>query len=772
MIELSGHLAQLSSILAAAPTDGGIPAPTDGPAWFGLIPGLALLGSIAALVMMFFRVKSKAPAWTVVTTLGASFVLTLIGFIGWYTGDQLPQVSTLWTWISTSWGSEPGQSFHADIGFYMDGLSWLWMLFVTGLATLIGLYANEYMAGDRGYARFFAAFGLFVMSMACLVMGDNLVLLYLGWEGVGLCSYLLIGHYYRRPAAVAAAKKAFIINRIGDLGLALGLFLVFTTYGTIRYEELFALIPQGVDIAGASVTGQWTEWAIPCLLMLGAFGKSAQLFFYVWLPDAMEGPTPVSALIHAATMVTAGVYLIARMYPLFAADPNMVALTIVAWAGVITAFWAATIEMAMFDIKRVMGYSTVSQLGFMFAALGLLGTTAACFHVFTHAFFKASLFLGVGCVMHGFGGQLDLRKLSGVMWMSGFRIVGIVMLIGCINLSGVPMTAGYFSKDMILAQAFTTPGALIPGAQWIAWLLLITAGMTAYYTFRVFFRVFVGPKKFYPGDDPELLALGRHPKGEPLHHGHHGEHEHGHGHDDESPDSIEDLRTLRQKEFDPETEEFDPHPPGRAMNIVLIILMVCTLAASSLYFINKADHGWVGSIVHHSTADYPAPGDSSKTVIAPDGSEHAVGTFLGFDPHKAMYYVSAVVGLIGILIAAYLHGPKGAWGLFLGNRTRTDKVRCDAVAARLGPIPRWAENKWYVDEFYDFIIRKPLWMIGNIFHLIDKLIVDGLVNGAGLAPRAIAQSLRPSQNGILQSYAVAMACGVGVILLIAFLLTT
>jgi NADH-quinone oxidoreductase subunit L len=357
-----------------------------------------------------------------------------------------------------------------------------------------------------GYCRFFAAFNLFVFSMACLVMADNLILLYLGWEGVGLCSYLLIGYFYTRPSAVAAAKKAFIVNRIGDLGLALGVWLTFVKFGTVEYAALFAnadfLRYKELAIAGDWGAIPFQIQAIPLLLMVGAFGKSAQFPLYVWLPDAMEGPTPVSALIHAATMVTAGVFLVARTLPVFAISHY--ALPIVAWTGAFTALLSATIGMAQFDIKRIMAYSTVSQLGYMFAGLGVLtaasgnAETAAAgpYHVFTHAFFKAMLFLSCGAVMHGFAGQLDLRKLSGVAWMPGWKVVGFAMLVGCLNLAGFPMTAGFFSKDSILANCFASHEM-----QAVGWVLLITAGLTAYYTFRVFFRVFVGPVKYEPGDE-------------------------------------------------------------------------------------------------------------------------------------------------------------------------------------------------------------------------------------------------------------------------------
>jgi len=715
------------------------------------VPLLALASCALCGVCAAMGVKSKLPAWITVACLTGAFLLTAKTYLDIGT---MPHIAHAWDWITFQYGSTVGETFTANFSFYIDSLTLLWMLFVTGLAAVIALYASEYMSHDvgLGYCRFYAAFNLFVFSMACLVMGDNLVLLFLGWEGVGLCSYLLIGYFYKRPAAVAAAKKAFIVNRIGDLGLVMGLLLTFVVFGSIEYKEIFRLIAENKTGNGLELSEHWSVWAIPMLLTVGAFGKSAQLFFYVWLPDAMEGPTPVSALIHAATMVTAGVFLIARMYPLFVADPYLIALTFVAWAGAITAFWAATIEMAIFDIKRVMGYSTISQLGFMFAGLGVLTPTGAAFHTFTHAFFKATLFLGVGAVMHGFGGQLDLRRLSGVMWMRGFGLVGIAMLVGSINLAGVPFTAGYFSKDMILAQAFSTPSAQIGGVTFVAWLLLLTAGMTAYYTFRTFFRVYVGPKEFSPGEDAELIDMGRHPKGTSLDEWHS---QHGHGHATQGADHKHAARV----DFDPTTEEFDPHPPGFAMKAAIATTMVLTIVVAALYFIKSApggQHGgWVGSMIHNSTANYHSP--------------HG-GTFLGMDPHKAMYYVSAAVGAIGVLIAAYLHGPRGIWGLFVGNREKARTSRADAFIPLFGPLTNIARKKWYVDEVYDWVFVKPLWVLSHVLHAIDKVLVDGLVNLFGWTPRGVGGAARGAQTGVLHDYAVRMAGGVALIIALVLIM--
>lgn len=708
-----------------------------GPKWILLIPFLPLLGFVLCAIYAALGVKSKLPAWTTVALLVVAFAAALNMFL---TFDAEPYTVQAFEWFNLHYGEK---HFVANFSFFVDKLTILWMLFVTGLATLIALYASEYMSHDQGagYCRFFAAFGLFVFSMSCLVMGDNLIMLYLGWEGVGLCSYLLIGYFYKKPEAVAAAKKAFIVNRIGDLGLALGIYLTFVHFGTVQYSELFQS-PQLHQYINAAAVGDFAsipgaaQW-IALLLMIGAFGKSAQFPLYVWLPDAMEGPTPVSALIHAATMVTAGVYLIVRMYPLFIVSEH--ALPTVAWIGTITALLAATIGMAQFDIKRIMAYSTVSQLGYMFAGLGFLTPAGGAYHVLTHAFFKALLFLCCGAVMHGFAGQLDLRKLSGIRKVPGWRWVSIGMFVGCINLAGVPLTAGYFSKDTILAEAFVTPGYAFLG-----WVLIFTAGLTAYYTFRVFFRVFMGPVEYHPGDD-------------------HHDDDHAHG-DDHHGDG-----------------HFHPHAPGWAINTVLIVLAVGSLLASGLYFVGgdksiQTKH-YADTMVMSSTAAYHSPySEHAMHASASDHTDsHSAGAqgprgpldaalempLTGGDPHKMMYYISGVVGVIGITLAWYLH---------LFGRTKASECKMDAIAKRAGPLPRWAENKWYVDEFYHAVLVTPLRVISHVFHWIDKLLIDGLVNLFGFLPRVFAWIIRPSQSGVLQGYAVSMAGGLAVILFVVLVL--
>ena len=370
--------------------------------------------------------------------------------------------------------------FTADFGFLLDPLSSVMILVVTGIGFLIHLYSIGYMAHDGGYYRFFGYLNLFVFFMLMLVLANNYVLMFVGWEGVGLCSYLLIGFYFHKKSAADAGKKAFIVNRIGDSGFILGMLLMFSVLGTTRFLDVNkALAGMGLETHFGVLT------AMAVLLFVGATGKSAQLPLYVWLPDAMEGPTPVSALIHAATMVTAGVYMVARSNHLFRLAPE--ACLIVATVGGLTAFFAATIAMTQNDIKRVLAYSTVSQLGYMFVALGAGAYWVGIFHLYTHAFFKALLFLGSGSVIHALSGEQDMRKMGGLK--NKIPITHATMLIGTLAISGIPGLAGFFSKDEILWQAYSNPYAWF---RVVYALGLMTAAMTAFYMWRLMALTFYG----------------------------------------------------------------------------------------------------------------------------------------------------------------------------------------------------------------------------------------------------------------------------------------
>ena len=375
----------------------------------------------------------------------------------------------LWDWVTIG-------SFDVSFSLLVDPLSMMMALIVTGVGALIHIYAIGYMDHDKDVSRFFTYLNLFIASMLILVLSDNYLGLYMGWELVGVCSYLLIGFWFTRPAAADAGKKAFIVNRVGDFGFALGVFLIWTTFGTLNYHQVFALAPEA---AAGAIT------AITALLFVGAIGKSAQIPLHVWLPDAMEGPTPVSALIHAATMVTAGIYMVVRSNALYSLAPQ-VSMT-VAIIGGLTAFFAATIALVQYDLKRVLAYSTISQLGYMVLAVGVGAYTSAMFHLMTHAFFKALLFLGAGSVMHAMNNVIDMRRFGGLK--DKMRITYITFLIGGLALAGFPLiTAGFYSKDEILANVYDDSLLL-------ELLALLTALLTAFYTFRAVFMTFHGQPK-------------------------------------------------------------------------------------------------------------------------------------------------------------------------------------------------------------------------------------------------------------------------------------
>ncbi len=428
-----------------------------------LIPLFPLLGTVINAVLG--GSIGRRAHWVAVPAVALSFVAACAVFARVWHGETW--AGDLFPWISAG-------PFKTAVTAQVDQLAAVMLLVVTGVSFLIHLYSIGYMHGDTGYARFFTYLNLFVFSMVMLVLAGNFLLLYVFWEGVGLCSYLLIGFWYERQAAADAGKKAFIVNRVGDFGFGLAIMLIWVTFGTVNYGEVFAKADTSI--------GAGTYTAIALLLFMGACGKSAQLPLHTWLPDAMEGPTPVSALIHAATMVTAGVYMVARCHKLFEMAP--LGLEVVAWVGALTAVFSASIGLVQTDIKRVLAYSTISQLGYMFAGVGVGAYAAGIFHLVTHAFFKALLFLGAGSVIHGLQGEQDLRRMGGLA--PRMLITTLTFLTGALGLSGVPPLAGFFSKDEILGAAFHQGHRLL----WAV--LVIGAFMTAFYTFRLVFLAFFG----------------------------------------------------------------------------------------------------------------------------------------------------------------------------------------------------------------------------------------------------------------------------------------
>jgi len=431
-----------------------------------LIPFLPFAAFLLTLLLGKWWIKG-ASHWLPILALAGSLGMSIVAFLE-VRGTEEPIVVELWRWFSVG-------DFRVPISLQLDQLSAVMLLVVTGIGLLIFIYSRGYMRGDGGYYRFFAYMSLFAFSMLTLVLAGNYLLLYFGWEAVGLCSYYLIGFFYHRPEAAAAGKKAFLVNRVGDFGFGLGVMLLFVTFGTLDYVGVFGQVSAGV-------AGHGTLLAIALLLFMGAMGKSAQFPLHVWLPDAMEGPTPVSALIHAATMVTAGVYLVARSALIFASVPS--ALLVVGAIGTFTALFAAIIGICQKDIKKVLAYSTVSQLGYMFMALGVGAWAVAIFHLVTHAFFKALLFLGAGSVIHSLGGEQDMDKMGGLRRRVPATFV--TLFAGALALSGIPPLAGFWSKDEILGSAWQD-------GKYIFWIVgLITAFITAFYTFRLIYLTFWG----------------------------------------------------------------------------------------------------------------------------------------------------------------------------------------------------------------------------------------------------------------------------------------
>src|SRR5437870_838160 len=455
-----------------------------------LIP---LLPAFGATVMFFFgrKLQKQAVDAVCVGVVVLAFLLAC-GAVWQYTGyahdnPGKPYEKILYTWLGTDTGhmnyvkrDGTPAPFQADTGFLLDPLSSIWLLFVTGVGMLIHIYSTGYMAHEGGYYRFFGYLNLFMFSMLTLILGNNYALMFVGWEGVGLCSFLLIGFYFHRKSATDAANKAFILNRIGDAGFLLGMFTIAWYFGSFRLTEVTELARSGKFSIGDPIIT-----AATLLLFVGACGKSAQLPLYVWLPDAMEGPTPVSALIHAATMVTAGVYMVARSNALFVLAPT--SMKTVAIVGALTAIFAASIGLVQNDIKRVLAYSTVSQLGYMFLALGVGAFAAGVFHVFTHAFFKALLFLGAGSVIHAMSGEQDMRNMGALA--KRIPVTYWTMLVATLAIAGVPPLAGFFSKDEILWQAWTSDHS----AYRLLWLIgTVTAFLTSVYMFRLMFLTFHG----------------------------------------------------------------------------------------------------------------------------------------------------------------------------------------------------------------------------------------------------------------------------------------
>lgn len=751
-----------------------------------LIPLAPLLGAIIAgfFGAKWLKGQSHWPIWLGVGLSALLSICLLAEMLQlWHGGTiegekasehaagSLTYVKNFFTWIEAG-------NFKVQWGYFFDSLTATMLCVVCGIGFFITVFAAGYMKGEAGYFRFFAYLGLFIFMMTNLVMGENLIMLYLGWEGVGLCSYLLIGYYYERPAAREAAKKAFLVNRVGDFGFGLGIMLAFAAFGTISYFgdgvgthtgllELAAK-PQAAMTAFQLTAMKW----IPFLLMLGAFGKSAQFPLYVWLPDAMEGPTPVSALIHAATMVTAGIYMIARCGALFVG--NEAAMLTIAFVGAFTALFAATIALRQFDLKKVFAYSTVSQLGFMFVGVGVLAPVAGVFHLVTHAFFKALLFLSSGVVMHAMSGELDMSKMSGLKRV--LPKTRILMLIGCLALAGFPFFSGFFSKDEIVGAAWLHN-------KFLGLLMLFTAFLTAYYTFRLYFRVFEGPE-LIPA--PPAGAHGHGHSAAPAHGGVHTQdsvsaHAHASASAVQAGDTAEsgvDTHLAHDTAHHGGASQ-DAHGHGGhgdhhhnhepwLMILPLVVLAIGALFAGWLNFPERHNSlgGFLGTSPSFSQALQKAQGAYNGFVsAAPFGVQEAIEhqeqtakheVEAEGQAHLVMMIVSGFVSIIGISLAFVMH--------------LKDRRAGEALPARFPRLARLLENKYWVDEIYQAAIVEPLRALGRAFFLIDRMVVDGLVWAVSFIPQASGWALKLStQRGYLQGYAATMLLGIAVILFVIFM---
>ena len=602
-------------------------------------------------------------------------------------------------------------------GFRLDNLSSLMILVITGIGSLIHIYSTGYMHDepDSEYARYFSYLNLFVAFMLVLVLGASFPVMFVGWEGVGLCSYLLIGFWHKKPSANDAGKKAFIVNRIGDFGFILGMLLLFVTFGTLDFQAVaLAASAYAPETAGIGIIT-----AATLLLFLGATGKSAQIPLYVWLPDAMEGPTPVSALIHAATMVTAGVYMIGRCAVLFTLAPTT--LAVVAAIGTATALMAGTIALVQNDIKRVLAYSTVSQLGYMFLAMGVGSYAAGIFHLYTHAFFKALLFLGSGAVIHALAGEQDLRNMGGLK--KYLPITYWTFLIGTLAIAGAPFLSGFFSKDEILWRTFS---AHDPSFHMVLYVVgMITALLTATYMFRLFFLAFHGERRVaHASEHPEEEepASAKATAGKPAA---------AHGHD--SPASAKATADKHG--------HGSPHDAPPAMAFALIVLAIGSVLAGYIGVPHVlGGSNWIETFLH------PA-------FLAP-GAEHAAAEAVHGEASTELMLMGLSVGLaaagFGIAFYFWFRNPRVA----------------DAWQQRFSGVHKLLSNKYYVDELYDAAIVQPIKIVstGGLWKGMDAGVIDGSVNGVGLGVRASSMGLRRLQTGSIRAYAASLFLGAVLVL--------
>lgn len=669
-----------------------------------MIQAIVFLPLLAALIAgLGHHVLGKSAA-KIVTT-GALFISAALSwplFLSFLNGTGEAGVVTVLQWVQSG-----SLSFNWELK--VDTLTSVMLVVITSVSALVHLYSWSYMSEDPHQPRFFAYLSLFTFAMLMLVTANNLVQMFFGWEGVGLASYLLIGFWYKKNSANAASMKAFIVNRVGDLGFMLGIFGTFLVFGTVSIPEILEAAPAMAGSTIGFLGMRLDTMTVLCLLLfVGAMGKSAQLGLHTWLPDAMEGPTPVSALIHAATMVTAGVFMLCRLSPMFEAAPA--ALAFITIIGAATCFFAATVGTTQHDIKRVIAYSTCSQLGYMFFAAGVGAYGAAMFHLFTHAFFKALLFLGAGSVIHSMHHEQDMRYYGGLR--KHIPITYVAMLLGTLAITGVGIYgvfgfAGFYSKDGILEAAFAA-GGLGTMAFWVG---IFAALLTSFYSWRLMFLTFHGKPRWEQSEHIQHA----------VHDDHHGDHVHGHGHDDHA-------HAHPAKDSDG-TAGYHPHESPLPMLVPLIVLSIGAVLAGfvfnhSFIYPEEGTAFWAGSLAYNAELMHAA---------------HEVPMWVKWTPFAVM--------IVGLLLA---------WNSYIRNPSIPARF-----VATFRPLHKFLFNKWYFDELYDKIFVKPAFALGRFFwQRGDVGTIDALgPNGAAAVVAGGSRLAVRLQSGYVYGYAFVMLLG-------------
>ena len=652
-----------------------------------IVPALPAVG--AALLLLFGRrIGEPKAGWLATGLMALSFAWSVVMLLA--LRDVTPRRHTvdLFTWFPTG-------GLQVKMGFLADPLSITFILFVTGVGTLIHLYSIGYMHGDENFGRYFAFMNLFCASMLVLVLGSTFLVTFLGWEGVGLCSYLLVSFWFERNSAAVAGKKAFVTTRVGDVGFMIAMFLIFSELGSLNYSAMDA---------GAGKLAAGTATAIALLLFMGAVGKSAQFPLHVWLPDAMEGPTPVSALIHAATMVTAGVFLVARAHPFFEASGGS-ALTVVSIIGAVTALLAATVALIQVDIKRVLAYSTISQLGFMFLGLGVRAYAAAVFLVIAHAFYKATLFLGAGSVIHGGGDNQDMRTMGGLRKYLPLTALGFI--VAWLAIDGVPPLAGFWSKDEVLSRAYFA-------GDYGVWIIgVVAAALTAFYMTRTVWLVFYGNERFLA----PAAAEGREkaPADTP---GEHGE---------------LSLESPTVPAFVPPKPARLAHPPHESPPTMTFPILVLAAGAAVGGVISLPFGGleFLTEWLHHPTFEGVPEIDVTSFVAA-----------------TTLTLISVVVALVGLTAAFRIY------------RRGIPSPGADPLPARLGFAGRLFQHAYYFDEAIANLVRGPVLGFADwLSRAFDLGVIDGAVNGVATLVRDTGGRLRRVQTGLVRNYALGVVLG-------------